>query len=308
MIALALKKGYVFIYRDESGDWCVEEEHGKNTEKVLIAGKEHNVKIEPIGSISIALYEREKERYINGGGDIEKMLQSFNSHRIRLAPPYYPFPPLLEDDGKSIDLSDIIDIQGNYNPLKTYPFLYNGEMVIAFEIESKNDLWLYDRLALKINMQKLKLCTDCGRVFAARTNAVRCEDCRAAGMGAKKKIDNLNADKPRKKRAEIVNRNERREGLPRNYRKVLESGYTVHRHDTSYMVSLDRMDGWFYTLYKHLDDAQQNTLMEELETSGILSDDPEKWLIDWMKARELYAYMLKHLPNNSKGKLIGSKE
>ncbi len=302
MIVLALDNGYIRIEEDT--------EPGKGA-AFLANGKLSQLKVEPIGSIVIAQYEKQNDEYTKKGGSRADMLKAFSTGGIiKLSPPYYPHNVLARVSSKKLDLSDIPGMMETIKPLKVLYFLDDGKMIPAFEVDSIDELYFYDLMRLRAGKFNLRYCEDCGSIFPARTNAVRCEKCRAAGMGAKKKQNNIKADKARECLYRINNRNKnqnRRGNRPPLYLIAIGRAFEEHERSIDYMVALDRMDQWIYTVYKFLNRGGHTELITKLNgdfSACLSSTNPEKWLIEWMKDNEIYNRVVRLLPNKSKGALL----
>lgn len=77
--------------------------------------------------------------------------------------------------------------------------------------------------------------------------------------------------------------------------------------DIAYMVALDRMDQWIYTVYKLLSMGGYTELITKLDedfSACLSSTDPEEWLIGWMKDNGIYNSVVHMLPNKNKNALL----
>ncbi len=309
MIVLALENGYIRI-KGADGEYWVETDSRGKAAPFAIFGKTCNINVEPIGSICIAQFEKSKDEYLKAGGNLADMLSAFNRGSIiKLTPPYYPSDLLNSRASKALDLSDIPDMLSDSCPLKAFYIPNGNKLIPAFEVESIEELYFYDYMQLRVRKYNLRYCEDCGSIFPAHTNAVRCEKCRAAGMGAKKKIANIKADKAREYLYQINNRNKSRRPklMPPQYLTNISRAFTEHKNDTEYMLALNRMDQWLYSVYKYLKTEDVIELTAKLNKDfemALRSSNPEKWLIDWMEDNGIYDTVLRSLPNKSKARLI----
>lgn len=310
MILLALENGYIRIEEGADGEYWLDTDKPGKAAPFIVYGKQCSINVEPIGSICIAQFEKSKDEYLKAGGNLADMLSAFNRGGIiKLNPPYYPSDLLNSRRLEALDLSVIPDLLKECRPLKAFYIPDGDNLIPAFEVESVEDLYYYDYMQLRARKYNLRYCEDCGSIFPAHTNAVRCEKCRAAGMGAKKKIANIKADKAREYLYRINNRNKSRDPklMPPFYLTSISRASTEHKDDTGYMYALDRMDKWIYTVYKFLKKNKIKELIKKLDNDfplALCSHDSEKWLIDWMKDNGIYTPVLQSLPNKSKARLI----
>lgn len=309
MIVLALENGYIRIDSGD-GEYWVETDNPGEAAPFDVSGKPCNINVEPIGSICIAQFEKSKDEYLRAGGNLADMLSAFNRGGIiKLNPPYYPSDLLRSRALKALDLSDIPDLLRDSRPLKAFYIPDGNKLFPAFEVESIEELFFYDYMQLRARKYNLRYCEDCGSIFPAHTNAVRCKKCRAAGMGAKKKITNIKANKAREYLYQINNRNKSRDLklMPPLYLTNISRAFAKHKNDTEYMLALNRMDQWLYSVYKYLKTEDEIELMAKLSNDfemALCSSDPEKWLIEWMRNNGIYDTVLRSLPNKSKARLI----
>ena len=307
MFILSLEKGYAQI-EDVSEEVYVEPHYviieypNGPLCKLTIGRRTENVHIIPTGQIAIDVYNENQQKYLDGGGTVEELLKAYKSGKwlISLEPLYAHFWPFSQKPPKEQDLSDLDFSILPY--IKVCFIQYMGEQIPVFSVEELSDLYYYDLYRLKTSRKIVRACEDCGKAFFAHTTAVRCDDCRKAGAGEKKKRDNLNRDLAKKQIKRIMDRDRRRSKDRYHYqlldqireaRDRMAKGEFTQEEFEKRIKEIDELDEKYMRLKRRIDSAiccMPEYMFKRWKDEGhtmFIQDDPEKWLKEWYKRAKL---------------------
>ena len=295
MYVLSLKNGYAQIKQNDVGGYDLIE-HEDGTVCKLKLGKRtfKDVQIIPIGQIVTDRYNENLQSYMDAGGTVEEVLSVHKTGKIKIAPPYVPFWIYPQKKPVELSLSDIDYSDMPYTKVCYIQFM--GELTPIFAVDSLSDLYFYDLFRMKTAGVLFRECTDCGRAFLAKTTAVRCEDCRKAGMGEKKKYQNRKGDNARNILYKIKDRARKRDSSPE-----YQNGYYNPLHNLIATAienltgkelleraqELETLDSKFSKLRRRInannyaiDDETYKQWQKECYTM-FTQENPEQWLRNW---------------------------
>lgn len=295
MFILSLDTGYAQIEQLETGEYTVVDYEGGTPCKLKIRKKAQSVKIIPIGQIVIDNYNCSLKSYLDNGGSVEEVLRLHKENKLKIKAPYPPLWIYPNKKPKEYALSEI-SLADDPTYLKVGYIQFMGQLTPVFSVDKISDLYFYDLLRMKSTGLLIRECEDCGCAFLAKTTAVRCSDCRKAGLGEKKKRDNIKNDPARQLIYKIKDRNKngkRNTGISyQTYYANLCYVIQTHTENDSpedlleYAKMLDRQDKRYFKLCKFFDtDCYNENLINEWNAvkSKFPADieSPEQWIEQW---------------------------
>ncbi|MCD7957882.1 MAG: hypothetical protein LUG93_19450 [Lachnospiraceae bacterium] len=262
MYILILDEGYLHIEKDEKGQYSIVEYEGEQAVEcsLKVMSRKKAVRIMPFGQIVINQYNHELDKYIADGGTVSEVLRFHSNNKLKkLKEPYPPQWIILADKGQQ-SISDI-DFENDPTYVSTSYVRFMGKLVPIFQVNRISDLYFYDLYRIQTADLIIKECIDCGHAFIARTTAIRCQKCRDAGFGERKKRMNRKSDPARSKAYKIVDRNcpnKRNPDITYNgYQGQLQNVIADSAEERSakdhldFLNLLDAMDKRFFNLCKY---------------------------------------------------------
>lgn len=294
MFILSLDTGYVQIEQNEKGGYDLIEYEGGTVCKLKIGRHNKDVHIIPIGQIVTDRYNKNLQSYMDAGGTVEEVLQVHQTGKIKIAHPYvpiwlYPKKKPAEESITNMDFADMPYVKVCY-------IQFMGKLTPMFAVDNLSELYFYDLFRMKTAGVLIRECADCGRAFIAKTTAVRCSDCRKAGLGEKKKRANIKNDPARQLIYKIKDRNKNGK---RNTSIAYQTYYAnlcyviqTHTENDSpedlleYAKMLDSQDKRYFKLCKFFDtDCYNENLINEWNVvkSKFPADieNLEQWIEQW---------------------------
>ena len=290
MYVLSLENGYAQVEQNDAGGYDLIEQEGGTVCKLKVGKRNKDVRIISIGQIVTDRYNKSLQSYKDAGGTVEEVLRLHETGKKKVAPPYpptwiYPKKKPAEQSLTGMKFSDMPYIKVCY-------IQFMGELTPVFSVNSLSELYFYDLFRMKAAGVLIRECMDCGRAFPAKTTAVRCEDCRKAGMGERKKQSNLKNNPTRSLIKQIKDRVKKRptsDSFTEGYLKHI--GYVVgmpEEADLSCVQVVDSLDRKYWKrlweLYQHMQRSNNSDLKEKWQKDWynlFTQNDPEKWISDW---------------------------
>lgn len=299
MFILSLDAGYAVMELAENGEYLVANYEGGIPYKLRIGKRPQSVRIIPIGEIVINRYNHSLQAYLDNGGNVKEVLRLHKEKKRKIKPPYppewiYPSEKPVEYALSEISLAD------DPTYLKVAYIQFMGRITPVFSVDKVDDLYFYDLLRMKSAELLIKECEDCGKAFLAKTTAVRCSECREAGLGEKKKRDNIKNNPARQLVYKIKDRN-------KNGKRDMNLAYPLYYANLCYAIQthtpesnectpeflqfakeLDRLDKLYFKLCKFFDaDCFDETLIQQwnAEKSKFPAniEETDKWIEEWCK-------------------------
>ena len=174
---------------------------------------------------------------------------------------------------------------------------FMGELTPVFAVSNLSELYFYDLFRMKTAGVLIRECADCGRAFIAKTTAVRCEDCRKAGMGEQKKRNNLKSDPARNLLHKIKDRAKKRDSSPEYQYGYYNSLHNLIEDTTDALTGnqllekaneINTLDSTFWKLHRYMKsdycavyDEEIYKQWEKERYTMFTQENPEQWLRDW---------------------------
>lgn len=295
MYVLSMDNGYVQIEQNEKGGYDLIEYEGGTVCKLKIGKRNKDVHIIPIGQIVTDGYNKKLQSYMDAGGTVEEILQIHKTGKIKIAAPYVPLwiYPKKKPAEQSITNMDFADMPY----IKVCYIQFMGELTPVFAVSNLSELYFYDLFRMKTAGVLIRECADCGRAFIAKTTAVRCEDCRKAGMGEQKKRNNLKSDPARNLLHKIKDRAKKRDSSPEYQYGYYNSLHNLIADTTDALTGnqllekaneINTLDSTFWKLHRYMKsdycavyDEEIYKQWEKERYTMFTQENPEQWLRDW---------------------------